>query len=88
MDWQWIANGLFTIVGALLAIIVNATRESVKELKKAHSELADKVHEIDKLVAGNYVKRDELKDYMDKIRADLAKIFEKLEGKADKRNGA
>lgn len=84
MDWQWIANGAFTIVGLLLGIIINSVRESVKELKKADSELADKVHEIDKLVAGNYVKRDEMKEYMAEIRADLAKIFDKLEGKADK----
>lgn len=87
MDWQWIANGAFTIVGLLLGIVINAVRESVKELKKADAELADKVHEIDKLVAGNYVKRDEMKEYMSEIRVDLAKIFEKLDGKADRVRG-
>lgn len=84
MDWQWIANGAFTIAGLLLGIIVNATRESVKELKKADAELADKVHEIDKLVAGNYVKRDDFDEKFDKIDAKLEKIFDKLDGKADK----
>jgi len=87
MDWQWIANGLFTITGALLALIVNATRESVKDLQRADSELADKVHEIDKLVAGNYVRRDEMKEYMGEIREDLQRIFSKLDGKADKSHG-
>ena len=84
MDWQWIANGLFTIVGVLLGIMINATRESIAELKKTDAELADKVHNIDKLVIGDYVRRDEMKEYMTEIREDLRRIFQKLDGKADK----
>ena len=84
MDWQWVANGLFTVVGLLLGVILNATRESIKELKRTDAELADKVHEIDKVVAGDYVRKSDLDKITDALFRKLDQISDKLDRKADR----
>lgn len=72
------------IVMFLLGIIVNATRESIKDLKKQDSELADKVQAIEVLVAGNYVQKSDLEKITDALFRKLDSISDKLDRKADK----
>lgn len=84
MDWQWIANGLFTLSGVLLGILYSNLRSDLKKHEELMTSLTKDVHELDKVVAGDYVKREELKDLMKDIKSDLEKIYQKLEGKANK----
>jgi hypothetical protein len=44
MDWQWVADGAFTVVGILLTVLITSARDSIKELLKLekHLRLKDK----------------------------------------------
>lgn len=77
MDLQYVANGLFIIVGILLGLLYKAVKGDVDTVKK-------EVHEINLLVVGQYVKRDDIKDIMKEIKEDLEKIYTELKNKADK----
>lgn len=56
----------------------------MKDLKKTDAELADKVQKIEVLVAGDYVKRDEMDKLGDALFKKLDRIESKLDGKVDK----
>ena len=84
LDPQWLFNGLFTVVTALAGWLLNNIRDAVRELKSQDKTLADKVQRIEVLVAGSYVKKEDLDKMSDAIFRKLDRIESKLEGKADK----
>jgi predicted membrane protein len=84
MDWQWIANSLFAILGFLLSILISSTRSSIKELHTSDSILADKVQRIEVLVAGDYVKKEEMNTLIQALFNKLDKIENKIDNKVDK----
>lgn len=59
MDAQTLINTAIALVGALGGMVVKALWDGLADLRKSDKELADKVHAIETLVAGQYVKRDE-----------------------------
>lgn len=77
-------NVLITLVAFLGGWVLNRITSSIEGLQKADKDLTVKVQSIEVLVAGHYVKRDDF----DKISAEmfrkLDKIYDKLDGKADK----
>lgn len=77
---NWILGG----VGGLMGFILNAVWQAVKDLQTADATLADKVQSIELLVAGSYVKRDDLDRLTVALFAKLDKIETKLDCKADK----
>jgi len=77
-------NWSFGILNLILGGFIKAMWDSYKELKKTDSELADKVNQIEVLVAGTYVKRDDFDRLAHAIFAKLDKISDKLDNKADK----
>lgn len=77
---NWILGG----VGGLMGFILSAVWQSVKDLQVADVTLAEKVQSIEVLVAGSYVKRDDLDKLTVALFAKLDKIESKLDGKADK----
>jgi hypothetical protein len=81
---QWIVNSLFTIVGLLGGWVLNNIQKALKDLQIADTILADKVHHIDVLVAGQYVKKDELEKLSFALFSKLDRIEAKLDSKADK----
>ena len=81
---QPIINWLLAGFGALIGFLLNAVWQAVKDLQKADKELASKVGEIEVLVAGAYVKRDELDRAIDQLFAKLDQIEMKIDKKADK----
>ena len=80
MDTQTLINILFTVAGALGGWILNNLKTSIESLQKADISLADKVQHIEVLVAGTYVKRDDL----DKVTSVVHQRFDKIEEKLDK----
>lgn len=84
MDVQSIVDVVMGLIMFLLGIIVNATRESIRDLKKQDSDLAEKVQRIEVLVAGNYVKRDEHERMITALFKKLDQIEEKIDRKVDK----
>ena len=80
MDTQTLINILFACAGAMGGWILNNLKTSIEALQKADSSLADKVQHIEVLVAGTYVKRDDL----DKVTSVVHLRFDKIEEKLDK----
>ncbi len=78
---NWLLGGLGTLIGFLLS----AVWQSVKDLQVTDKELTKKVSEIEILVAGDYVKKDEFMSHMTTLFAKLDKIEDKIDKKADKR---
>ena len=84
MEAQTFINIAIGLVGALGGWVLNNLKTSIDELRTADSALADKVQHIEVLVAGTYVKRDDMEKLGNALFAKLDKIDAKLDGKADK----
>jgi hypothetical protein len=72
------------VIGALGGWILNTVWTAVKELQKADKELAEKVGEIEVLVAGRYVTRDEFNNTLSQVFAKLDTIRDMLAKKVDR----
>ena len=84
MEFQLGFNIAVTLVGALAGWILKAISDSIKGLQMKDDFIMNELHQVHVLVAGNYVKRDELKDSMDAVFNTLRRIEDCLNGKADK----
>ena len=78
--YDWALTGFSAVLGFLL----HAVWQAVKDLQRADAELTKRVSEIEVLVAGNYVTRQEFDRVVDKLFAKLDAIELKLDKKADK----
>ena len=81
---QTILNWILGGIGGLLGFLLNTVWQAVKDLQKADNELTKKLGEIEVLVAGAYVKKEDLTDLSKAIFAKLDRIEDKLDGKVDK----
>lgn len=81
---QTIVNWLLGGFGALIGFLLNAVWQAVKDLQIADKELAANVSEIEVLVAGAYVKKDEFTSSVNVLFAKLDRIEDKIDKKADK----
>lgn len=77
---NWLLGGF----GALIGFLLNAVWQAVKDLQQSDKELATKVAEIEVLVAGDYVKKNEFQSSIAALFAKLDKIEDKIDRKADK----
>lgn len=81
---QSIINWLLASFGALIGFLLNAVWQAVKDLQTADKGMAEKVGQIEVLVAGNYLRRDDFEHTVEALFKKLDKIEDKLNGKADK----
>jgi hypothetical protein len=72
------------LAGALGGWVLNSVRQSVRDLQEADRVLTDKVAQIEVLVAGNYVSKDEMNHVIEDIKRTLLRIETKLDNKADR----
>lgn len=84
MNEQQFFNVAFAIIGALGGWWMRVMWQSLKELEQQDSKLADKVGNIEVVVAGQYVKRDDMNRDIAIIFAKLDRIEDKMNKKADK----
>lgn len=84
MDSQTLINALIGGFSAAVAFILRVLWEGLRELQRADVDLASKVADIQLLVAGNYVKKDELDGIIKALFAKLDKIEDKLDKKVDR----
>jgi hypothetical protein len=84
MDWQWLADGLFIVVGALLGVISANIRRDMEKQDTLIESITIKVQGIELLVAGNYVQKTDLEKITNALFKKLDVISEKLDRKADK----
>lgn len=81
---QTIINWLLGGFGALIGFLLNTMWQAVKDLQVADTKLANKVSEIEILVAGDYLRRDDFTHTVEALFKKLDKIEDKLDKKADK----
>ena len=81
---QTVINWFLAGFGGLIGFLLNAVWQAVKDLQKADKELADKVGEIEVLVAGDYVKRQDFDRTIERLFTKLDHIELKIDGKADR----
>lgn len=81
---QTLFNIAVGLVGALGGWILRTIWAEMKAMQATDSHLADKVSSIEILVAGQYVKRDDIQVLSNAIFAKLDRIEDKLDGKVDK----
>lgn len=85
---QTLFNLSIMVTGALGGWWMKVMWDAIKSLETQDRALADRVAEIDVLVAGSYVKRDYFEHKLDSITnaifTKLDRIEDKLDGKADK----
>lgn len=80
MDMQTLIN---TAVGIGLSVFGWFARE----MWGAVAELRSDLHRLERDLPVYYVRKDEFTDHMSRIEKKLDRIFEKLEGKADRAHG-
>jgi len=83
MDQSFL-NWVFGLINIGFGILGKIMWDSYKDLKKTDKELAEKVGNIEVLVAGQYVKREDFQTVTNQIFAKLDKILDKLDQKVDK----
>ena len=81
---QTMINAIIGGFAAAVAFILRVIWEGLRELQKADVDLAAKIGEIQLLVAGNYVKKDELDGVIKALFVKLDKIEDKLDKKVDR----
>lgn len=81
---QTLINAIIGGFGAAGAFILRAIWEGLRELQKADADLIAKINRIQLLVAGNYVKKDEVDVIVKALFAKLDKIEDKLDKKVDR----
>jgi CHASE3 domain sensor protein len=81
---QTFINAVIGGFAAAVAFILRVVWEGLRELQKADVELTAKISGIQLLVAGNYVKKDEVDVIVKALFAKLDKIEDKLDKKVDR----
>ena len=81
---QTLVNWLLAGLGGLIGFLLNVVWQAVKDLQKADKVLADRVGEIEVLVAGSYITKTDFTSVTDAIFCKLDRIEDKLDRKADK----
>jgi hypothetical protein len=84
MDSQQFFNLSVAIIGVLGGWFMRVMWQSLQELRSQDSKLAEKVGNIEVLVAGQYVKRDDMDKSMTALFMKLDRIEDKIDKKADK----
>jgi hypothetical protein len=84
MDFQVGFNIAMMLAGFLGGWVLNNLRTSIDNLHTADSALTGKIQRVEVLVAGEYVRRDDLDKLTTALFAKLDRIEIKIDGKADK----
>jgi len=96
---QNLINYLMAGFGAAMGFILRVLWEGLRELQRSDLEITAKINQMQLLVAGEYVKKEDLersaalqKDYFERsvtaIFSKLDKIEDKLDGKVDRASHA
>ncbi len=84
MNEQTVFNVLVGIACSCLGWFMKTIFNSVKDLQQTDQKLAEKVGEIEVLVAGQYCKKDDLEKLSNALFTKLDRIEDKLDKKVDK----
>lgn len=79
-----VALAILTIFSTVCGFVMRSIQSEMKELRDKQSAQADKIGEIEVLVAGAYVKREEMTQAISGVNAKLDRIIEQIANKADR----
>jgi len=83
-EFQTIFNAILGLIALLIGWILNTVWNAVKNLQEDDKELTERIAGVEKLVVGDYVKRDDYRADLRALNETLQRIENKLDGKADK----
>lgn len=83
-DMQIAFDVVVSLIGGMGGWILKTIWDAIKDLQKKDEALGAEVHQVHILVAGTYVKREELDKIMNNLFDTLRRIEGKLDGKQDK----
>ena len=83
--YQELINSAIGLVSGLLMWVVKSLWDAVKDLQDSDRKLTEKINNIEVLVAGDYVKREDFRVEMERLFKKLDAIEQKIDGKVDKR---
>jgi len=81
---QTLINYLMAGFGAATSFILRVIWEGLRELQKCDLEITSKINEIQLLVAGQYVKKEDLEKLSTALFNKLDRIELKVDGKMDR----
>jgi hypothetical protein len=84
MDYQVLFNLAITGFGFLAGVLITNIWKEIKQLQANEKETTKRIGEIEVIVVGSYVTRDEFTRVMDKLFGKLDSIEDKLSRKADR----
>ena len=82
---QSIVNIVIGAIGSVFAFLLRSNWETTRQLQKKDEELMDRIAHMEVLVAGEYIKREDLTRLMDRIFTKLDKIEQSLHEKQDRK---
>jgi len=84
VDFQELFNIAVALVSTLAGFILKAVWDGIKDLQTSDKELTEKVHSIERIVVGDYVRKDDLERMNQAVLNKLDRIETKLDKKVDK----
>lgn len=81
---QNLINFTMAGLGAAIGFILKVIWDGLRELQLSDLQITARINELQLLVAGQYVKREDLEKLTNALFAKLDKIEAKLDGKMDK----
>ena len=84
VEYQVLFDVAIGVIGVLGGWTLNTVWAAVKDLQEADKELAEKVGNIEVLVAGRYITREEFNSTLNQVFERLDRIRDILSTKADR----
>ena len=81
---QGMINTIITLAGGIFGWLLKTLWDYVRMLEKADDVINEKVNRVEVLVAGEYVRREEFQDGVQRLFTKLDQIEAKIDQKADK----
>jgi len=81
---QTVINWALGVLGTLFGFLLNKLWESVRDLQKADEKIAEKVGNIEVLVAGAYIRKDEFHRVNRELKDEIVRLNEDVSAKLDK----
>ncbi len=81
---QGMINAIITLAGGTFGWLLKTLWDSVRMLERTDDMINEKVNRVEVLVAGEYVRREEFQDGVQRLFTKLDQIEAKIDQKADK----
>lgn len=84
MDWESAFKLAVAICGALVGLVLKNINQKIDSQTITEDRMMLKIQAIELLIVGDYVKKEDLKNWGEAVFNKLDRIENKLDGKVDK----